>query len=733
MKVKGIIATVVISGAVVIGIGYGVGTSMKKKVMPVEVVSVPSINQADYAGIMMDSSSLYGTIVSKDTQTVSLDTDHDLLKVYVTEGDRVKKGDKLLKYDMEMDKLKREAEDLTKQQLELQLDTLKKDLATMESGRMPANYGNTDLDSLDDSDGAYDLDSEDDSGDDSSSDEDSGDASYEEEDYDLTGAADTISQDASLQPDAAADESGDSAVVSDESGADGEVSADSGSGGQVIVDGSDSGDIADDSVIDEGRDDGSLEPDADTLTAVNTFLKDVNALTEAANTSWDNLSSESSAALFTEAFQIFREGLADSGETTVTDVFGQSRTVTVYQVSGEVSYMVGDATSSVLQQAYNRLCVYQFISAVRQIFPGQSGPSTDYDYQTVSAATVQIHAAVDAFYQLQSSVCGKDDSGNIVFSTEFTALNDPSFGNENYAQYLMDLVQILNSTADTIFPDATPETQMPIPDIPDTESPDLPDGGGDDWTADDLKKAIEQQKKDIKECELQIREAVLAIKDYDRTLDHEIVKANMDGIVKQAGTVGEEPASGGFIVITGKAGMYVQGNLSERSLDTLSVGDTITGTSWDTGGTFTATITEISPYPMDNGGNNYYYFDSGSDPNSSQYPFLAYIEDAEGLTADSMVELSVSQDAASASLMIDPYFVRTDSAGKSFCYVRGDDGKLEKRLVKAKDTSYGLTIIQRGLRASDYIAFPYGDDVKEGAPTEKVESLSAVSGDDIYG
>jgi hypothetical protein len=123
-----------------------------------------------------------------------------------------------------------------------------------------------------------------------------------------------------------------------------------------------------------------------------------------------------------------------------------------------------------------------------------------------------------------------------------------------------------------------------------------------------------------------------------------------------------------------------------------------------------------------------YYYDSTNDQNSSQYPFLAYIDDAEGLTAGSTVELSVTSQDTESGLMLPPYLIRTDSAGKSFCYVRGKDGKLARKYVKTKDTGYGITMILSGLSSDDYIAFPYGDDVKDGAPTKEVETLSAVSG-----
>lgn len=731
MKVKGLIISIAAGTALIVGTAYGIGMGMKKKAQPVEVVSVPSVNEASMGG-MGAASTLYGTIISKDTQSVELDTSHTVRKVYVKQGDKVKKGDKLMTYDMDLDKLKREAQDLTRQGLELTLTSMQKDLATMQSGRLPANYGSGDEYQFFNGADSSNTDSDDDS------------ADVEDEDSTLTQAADTV---VSGQGPSAGDSSAEGSQNQDAAGSaqaqnpaaenPEEVSGDDGTvvsgnsddtGNQVIIDPGNEGsdDLpGDGQTVIQDDSDGTQEADPDTLTAVNTFLSDVNRLTGLANEGFDNLSSDTAAAVFQEAFELFRSKLADSGETTVTDFFGASRTVTTYAVKSRVAAMTGNATATVLQQAYDRLCVYQFINAVRQIFPGQMNPSGAYDSAAVSAVSDKIHAAADAYYQLQSSACTVDENGNIVFSTEFSALNDPSFGDQSYGAYFTGLIQTLNLNGQTLFPEnPIPQTEMEMSE-PGFPGDDGGDGGG--TTAQELQQAIEQQKKDIVECQLQIREANLAIKEYDADLQNETVTATMDGIVKQAGTTTEQPSSGGFIVITGKAGMYVQGTLSERSLDSLKVGDMISGTSWDTGSTFSAKITEISKYPADSESNMYYY-DSTNDQNSSQYPFLAYIDDAEGLTAGSTVELSVTSQNTESGLMLPPYLIRTDSAGKSFCYVRGKDDRLARKYVKTKDTGYGLTMILSGLNSDDYIAFPYGDDVKDGAPTKKVETLSAVSG-----
>ena len=129
--------------------------------------------------------------------------------------------------------------------------------------------------------------------------------------------------------------------------------------------------------------------------------------------------------------------------------------------------------------------------------------------------------------------------------------------------------------------------------IADLHEKDYGNGNGE------LAEAIANQEKSIKECRLQIREAELQVKEYEKVLEGRVVRATMDGVVTSAGTMEEEPDSGPFILVSGKAGLYVQGTISEMELDSIQVGDTITGMSYDTGNEFTAEITEISPYPSD--------------------------------------------------------------------------------------------------------------------------------------
>ena len=119
MKKKGIVALIV---CMCVGTGsiYGAYIYSRKTIKPVEVVSVASLSSGSMGFDFGDSSETsYGSIVTRNGQVVSLDTEKKLSKVYVEQGDKVKVGDKLLEYDMTLTDLQREMENLNGQMLQI--------------------------------------------------------------------------------------------------------------------------------------------------------------------------------------------------------------------------------------------------------------------------------------------------------------------------------------------------------------------------------------------------------------------------------------------------------------------------------------------------------------------------------------------------------------------------------------------------------------------------------------
>ena len=57
-------------------------------------------------------------------------------------------------------------------------------------------------------------------------------------------------------------------------------------------------------------------------------------------------------------------------------------------------------------------------------------------------------------------------------------------------------------------------------------------------------------------------------------------------------------------------------------------------------------------------------------------------------------------------------------------YIQGEDGMLKKQYVQTGIDVYGMAKeIKSGISAKDKIAFPYGKNVAEGAPTKEVDNL----------
>lgn len=241
------------------------------------------------------------------------------------------------------------------------------------------------------------------------------------------------------------------------------------------------------------------------------------------------------------------------------------------------------------------------------------------------------------------------------------------------------------------------------------------------YTKEELNSKIVEVNTNISELNLNIKEEELTITKKQKEIENYTVTSTVSGIVKtlkdSTTTSDTEP----FLVINGAEGYYVTGYISEMALDTISVGQTVDGTSWaETVTPFVATIVEISEYPSENAeGSN-----GDNNPNVSYYPFIAYIEDTTNLKVGDYVELilSASNDIQETEkLYIPNYFIKNED-NKNYVYVANEANILEKRYVTIGKCYYGyLTEILDGISEEDRVAFPYGKAVKEGAKTNDAE------------
>ena len=255
----------------------------------------------------------------------------------------------------------------------------------------------------------------------------------------------------------------------------------------------------------------------------------------------------------------------------------------------------------------------------------------------------------------------------------------------------------------------------------DSNIPEIDFGSG--YTAAQISQMRSEQEKKIKELEFSIKMAEAEYKIAQTEASDGKVYSTIDGEVVSLLT--EEEAKmqmQPFMKVSGGGGFYMEGFVSELEKDNLVLGQEVTVNDWNTGMTYTGTIESIGDFPSPEG-----YWNGMGNPTASYFPFRVFIDGSADLQAGRYVSVMYSAGAAENGIYLQNPFLRTEN-GKSYVYVLGENGKLEKRFVTTGKALWGsYTEILSGLTAEDLIAFPYGKNVKEGVP--------AVEGDmsNLYG
>ena len=243
------------------------------------------------------------------------------------------------------------------------------------------------------------------------------------------------------------------------------------------------------------------------------------------------------------------------------------------------------------------------------------------------------------------------------------------------------------------------------------------------YSSKELQQAILDQEKQLKSLQLDERENMLKFRLEEKAVEEGEVYASMDGVARKVSDPANPPTDGSaFMQITNSNGLFVQGDISETMLNTTHVGDSATVQSFRTGMTFQAEITEISPYPSAESFQGFY----STDNNASAYPILVCISDPAAVIGpnDSLrITLQGAQDTeieadGEEPLYLYRAFIR-DENGRHYVFKRGEDDLLVKQEIEVGEISgEGYRIIS-GVTMQDYLAFPYGKEVQEGAKTRE--------------
>lgn len=320
-----------------------------------------------------------------------------------------------------------------------------------------------------------------------------------------------------------------------------------------------------------------------------------------------------------------------------------------------------------------------------------TAPATD---PTTAPTQAIPDLTVDKFYMVVKITDGNMSLGDTLVyqGMEVTRSND------GFTFRLFDA----SSVPDHIRPQiSTPEPELPQIDM------------GSGYSSSQIAEMRAQQEKTIRDLQFQVKMAESNYQIKCKEVQSGDVLAAIDGTVVSLLTEEEAKADNQpMLKLSGGGGFYIQGSVSELQKDKLLPGQTVTVNDWNTGMTYEGTVESVGDFPTgDNGWNGM------NNPNVSYYPFTVFVDETADLQEGSFVNMVYSAADAQQGIYLENPFLRTEQDG-SFVYVADENGKLEKRPVTTGKSLWGsYTQILDGLSAEDLIAFPYGKNLKPGAPT----------------
>ena len=248
-----------------------------------------------------------------------------------------------------------------------------------------------------------------------------------------------------------------------------------------------------------------------------------------------------------------------------------------------------------------------------------------------------------------------------------------------------------------------------------TDYPEMePDSG---YTSAQIAELRAQQEKLIRELSIKIDMAEAEYKIMQTEMNDGHVYAKIDGQIVSLLTEEEARDTKHPIVkVSGGGGFYIEGSVSELELDGIELGQEVTVNDWNTGMTYTGEVIDLRDFPSSRDNWN-----GSGNPNVSYYPFRVFVKEDADLQEGSYVSVMYSTAAAEHGIYLENAVLRTEQ-GRSYVWLRGKDGKLEQRFVTVGKSLWGsYSEILSGLTEEDLLAFPYGKELKEGAPTVEAE------------
>lgn len=252
------------------------------------------------------------------------------------------------------------------------------------------------------------------------------------------------------------------------------------------------------------------------------------------------------------------------------------------------------------------------------------------------------------------------------------------------------------------------------------EEPWVDDSSG--YTASEIAQMRAEKEKEIRDLDLKKRMAQVEYDRMQEEVENGMIFAEVDGEVLQVTDAETSMLEGTpMLLISGGGCYYVKVALGEFDREKYPVGTPVTVISWENYGAEVAGVIErIDDTPVD--GSSYYYYDGN--PNVSRYYATVAVDAEASLREGGYVSVSFSGEhsADAGTFFLENMYLRKEN-GRSYVFKRGEDGTLEKCFVETGAGLWGsYTAVLSGLSEEDWIAFPYGKDVKQGAQTVESEN-----------
>lgn len=674
--VKRIIVGVLIAALASAGIYTGLMHVKESKVTEVPVTSVSNLMTDWYSETTLD-----GTITTNVAQNVNMDKDMIIEKIYVSQGDDVKKGDNLISFDMTLVEMELNIAKLKLQKQEQDLTKAQNRLTSLQNGGpiedSTDSTDDTELNSTDGNTGDSNMTSTDIPSDGSGDDEMQSttgslgtavDGSY------LASASQPLLLSAFTDTASASEESQEADVIDGEEAAAGETS----DGEQLDEDedSSDDGLIMDPSYQDPAVDDitDGETPDLNAGDDSTPSVSPTPTPTLGPNELPDPNATEEEIPGITDGEPQFYQKLDYTSQPfTGTGTEDDPYVFLVSSAKGKVT---------VMGSFFNRMAGYSE-DGTKVVHKGGSWFQLEFHENDTIADFQDRTLSCTGYYLIDGSLL--ENPVYMYAETEFT-LDEASKYDKN-----------------------------------DDEIPDDSGGGDDgtDGTTMSREDAIKIQKNKIASLKLDIEENNLKITKLENKIKNKLVTSKLDGTVAYIGDEVTGSYNGdAFLKVKSKDGFYVTGTVSELMLDQMKEGTLLQCTSYNSG-SFEAKVLNVSDYPVNSSNTNY---GGDSNPNVSYYTFNAEITDRSlQFTDQDYVTVSLkSNKLAKGSLVVMKAFIRTEN-GTSYVYkdVKGTLKRQQITVGSIVNSGY-YAVVTSGLKSDDLLAFPYGDAVKEGAKTKEV-------------